>query len=205
MRHSYINSKLGFTLLELIISITMIGLIILITAGAMRLGHSSIERGDKKIEDIERIKASINIIDSQIQSIFPLTEKGEDGEKKYIFKGERNLLKFGSNYSIWRGIKGYSLVEYKIENIKGKSHLVVSESIIGIENKREINLFNDFDEIDFEYFQKDSAEDKGQWVSAWSDDKKMPFKIKINLLQGKRKFSFIIPVKARPLKGEVNE
>jgi len=43
-------SERGFTLLELIISIALIALITILTAGAMRLGIRSVERGETRIE-----------------------------------------------------------------------------------------------------------------------------------------------------------
>ena len=68
-----LNSRRGFTLLELIISITLLGIIVLVTVGAMRLGSRSVDSGEKRIASLERIKSSLNIIESQIQSEVPLT------------------------------------------------------------------------------------------------------------------------------------
>jgi general secretion pathway protein J len=62
----------GLTLLELIISITIIGIIILIITGAMQLSFRSVESGEKKIEALERMRSSLAVIDSQIQSEIPL-------------------------------------------------------------------------------------------------------------------------------------
>src|SRR3989304_6144706 len=55
--HSYqklLNKSYGFTLLELLISIVMLGIMILIVTGAMRLGFRSVDAGEKKAESLER-------------------------------------------------------------------------------------------------------------------------------------------------------
>ncbi|MDQ7785969.1 MAG: hypothetical protein RDU01_00005, partial [Thermodesulfovibrionales bacterium] len=66
-------NALGFTLLELTIAITLLALIIIIILGAMQIGIRSVESGEMKIESFERTRASMNILDSQIQSQIPLS------------------------------------------------------------------------------------------------------------------------------------
>ena len=188
----------GFTLLELTISIALIGIIVLIIAGAMRLGFRSVDSGEKKIESLERMRASLNIIDSQIQSEMPLTYDDE-GVRKFYFKGERKFMQFATNYSIWGGEKGYVVAAYKVESgDNGKEVLYVSENIIGIEGKRDTKLFDNFETIYFEYFFKDPTEEEGEWVDQWTDEKvNIPEKIKLHLVEGTRDLSMIIPFRAR--------
>ncbi len=71
-RHSTLPCR-GFTLLELMISISMLVIIIVIISGAMRLASRSITAGEKKIETLERLRTSLSIINAQIQSGTPLT------------------------------------------------------------------------------------------------------------------------------------
>jgi len=48
------KGQMGFTLLELLISITLLGFIVIITAGALRAGYRSTESAQNKIEALER-------------------------------------------------------------------------------------------------------------------------------------------------------
>ncbi|MEW6416514.1 MAG: prepilin-type N-terminal cleavage/methylation domain-containing protein [Nitrospirota bacterium] len=188
----------GFTLLELTISISIIGIIILIIAGAMRLGARSVASGEKKIESLERIRTSLNIIDSQIQSEIPLTYYDEEGGRKYYFKGDREFMQFPTNYSIWGGEKGYVIVTYKVESGDyGKKALYASENIVGIEDGRETKLLDAFDGIYFEYFYKDPTEEEGEWVEQWTDDVNIPEKVRLHLVEGTRDLSMIIPFRTR--------
>ena len=68
-----LRSRLGFTLLELIISISLLVIIVVIISGAMRLASRSIAAGEKKVETLERLRTSLSIINAQIQSGAPLT------------------------------------------------------------------------------------------------------------------------------------
>jgi general secretion pathway protein J len=193
----FLNSrKAGFTILELTISISLIGLIVLIILGALRLGYRSIESGEKRIEYLERIRSSFNIIDSQIQSFSALTYNDDMGVKKYYFIGKRGLLQFSTNYSVWGGEKGYVVATYTVvpaEN--GKQFLYVTEHVVGLEQTREVKLFDHFDAIYFEYFFKDPTEEAGKWVEEWTEEESVPEKVRIHFIEGAKDLPMIIPLR----------
>ncbi|MFZ2198074.1 MAG: prepilin-type N-terminal cleavage/methylation domain-containing protein [Thermodesulfovibrionales bacterium] len=189
------NSCNGFTLLELLISLVMIGVIAIIITSAMRLGIHTVSTGEKKIDHLERTRASFNIIDSQIQSQIPLTFE-ENGERKYYFQGEKEFMQFSTNYSLWGGQKGYTMVRYKVESDDtGKQFLAVSENIIGTNSNRKARLFTAVDAIHFEYFFKDPAEEKGKWVDKWTDTANIPEKVNLHLIYRGKDLSLIIPMR----------
>jgi len=192
------DSNRGFTLLELLISIAILGVIILIVGGALRLGARSVESGERKIEYLERIRASLNIIDSQIQSEVPITYD-EDGAKKYYFKGGIDSMQFSTNYSIWSGQRGYVIVTYRVESASHGNGQVLyaSEGNIGTNENRETKLLEAFDRIYFEYFYRDPTEQQGRWIEQWTDTTKLPEKIRLHLVKGGRDFPLIIPMRSR--------
>jgi general secretion pathway protein J len=191
-----INNKSGFTLLELMISITIIGVMIFILMGALRLGFRAVEAGGKKMDSLEGMRSSLNVINCQIQSEIPLTYD-KDGERKIFFTGNPDFLEFSTNYSIWEGEKGYVNVSYRVmQGDSGKQSLLATENRIGRENKQTIKLLDRFDHLSFEYFYKDPTEEKGKWVEQWSEVNMVPEKIKLLLVIDGRNHTFIIPVRA---------
>lgn len=198
-RMNRLMSHSGFTLLELTISITLLALIVIIILGAMRISIRSVESGEAKVESFERIRSSMNILDSQIQSQIPLSyvQEGE-AEVKFYFKGERQFLQFTTNYSIWGGEKGFVLATYSVLPGKnGKQILSVSENVINMDIKREARLFDTFESIYFEYFYKNPTEEVGHWVDQWTETNQIPGKIRLHFMNGPRELSFIIPVRVR--------
>lgn len=198
--HSALRApQAGFTLLELLISITLIGIIVIVISGAVRLGFRSIETGDKKIESLERKKTSLNIIDSQIQSQMPLTYD-EDGSKKFYFNGDRGSMTFATNYSIWSGQKGYVLVNYSVgDDLHGRKTLLAVENTIGTAAARETNLLEALDDIYFEYYYKDPTAEKGEWVDEWTDNTKVPEKVRLHIVEGSKDLSMLIRLRVREL------
>ena len=195
----------GFTLLELIISITLVAIIVLIVAGAASLGYRSFSTGEKKLNAIERLRASLIIIDAQIQSGVPLTLE-DGGVKQYYFVGEQDSLKFSTNHSIWGGQRGYVIVNYRVEtDNQGKRTLFASEYKVGMENQKETKLLEGFNEITFDYFRQDATEEEGEWVMQWVDEEMMPTKIRLNLTRGSTSLAYIMPVRVGGAIGESEE
>jgi general secretion pathway protein J len=195
----------GFTLLELIISITLVAIIVLIVAGAASLGYRSFSTGEKKLNAIERLRASLIIIDAQIQSGVPLTLE-DGGVKQYYFVGEQDSLKFSTNHSIWGGQRGYVIVNYRVEtDNNGKRTLFASEYKVGMENQKETKLLEGFNEITFDYFRQDATEEEGEWVMQWVDEEMMPTKIRLNLTRGSTSLAYIMPVRVGGAIGESEE
>lgn len=194
---SRLTSSKGFTLMELMVSIAIIGVIAVILAAAMRLGFRSVDSGEKRIESLERMRSSLSIIESQIQSGLPLTVD-EDGVKKYLFTGEREVMEFSTNYSIWAGLKGYAIVAYKVESAgNGKKILSVSENIVGMGKGGETTLLKSHDDIYFEYFYKDPTKEEGEWVDEWTETTSLPEKVRLHIVDGKKELATIIPMRAR--------
>lgn len=185
----------GFTLLELLVSIALIGIIIMIIIGALRLGLRSVESGEKKIELLQRMRNSFNIIDAQIQSQTPLSYE-EDGERKYYFRGERTFMQFPTNYSVWGGEKGYVLATYSVlPDESGRQVLYISENVMGLSGSTQTTLFNSFDTIYFEYLYKDPTEESGRWVDTWTDSLYIPEKVRIHLIRDVHDYGMVIPMR----------
>ena len=196
-KHKTFTSRTGFTLLELTISVAIIGIIVLLILGALRLGLRSVESGEKRISSLERLRTSMNVIDSQIQSFIPLTYD-DNGERKYYFKGERAFMQFSTNYSIWSGEKGYVIVTYSVKTDEGgKQVLYANENVVGMEGQRETKLFDSFQTVYFEYFFKDPTEQEGKWVDQWTDFTRTPRKVRLHFIEGAIDFSVIVPMRVK--------
>lgn len=198
------NIRSGFTLLELIVSITLLMLIMVVVSGAVRLGYRATESGEKRAELLERQRMSLFIIDAQIQSQIPLVYEDDQRGKLPYFLADRDSLTFATNYSLWGGRRGFAVVTYRVaSNDLGKQALFVSENTVGVENGKETKLLDGFDEIYFEYFYKEAADEEGVWMDLWPDDTEIPEKLAINLVKGTAHSSLIIPMRTRGTIGQM--
>jgi len=187
----------GFTLLELLISMSLLLLIVVILGGAYRLGFRSLEAGEKKIEAHERFRTSVAILTAQLQSAVPLTYD-EDGTKKSYFKGSAETLRFASGYSVWGENRGTIVVSYRLESgDDGRWALYVAEQGIGMEETREVKLFDKMRQFSFSYFGRGVAEEKGRWWTEWTDDTTAPEQVQIAFRRDQQEETFRVPLYAR--------
>ena len=193
-------NKRGFTLLELLISITMLVLITGIIGWSLNSAHRALERGEKKIHDLERMKASFTVLESQIRSLFPYQFDDDEGQKQLFFSGSKDKLMFASNYSLWRGTKGNTLVTYDIlTNDAGKQFLKITEQVVGVEEKNETVLLEDCSSIHFEYLLKNALEEE-KWLEEWpAEENGLPHKIKINIARDEKKISLLVESMVKPV------
>ncbi|MCE5263984.1 MAG: prepilin-type N-terminal cleavage/methylation domain-containing protein [Deltaproteobacteria bacterium] len=186
----------GFTLLELLISMSLLVVIVSITMGAMRMGSRAIAAGEKRMDGQERFRTVLSIMDAQIQSQVPLSYD-EGGNKKYRFRGDGKSLRLSTNYSIWDGRRGYVMVDYRVEtDDAGNEILYASEQVPGIEGRRESRLI-DAAAISFDYFYKDPTEEQGKWVETLSEGTVIPERIRLRVKRKPENFSLIFPVRVR--------
>lgn len=186
----------GFTLLELLISVVLVLSVVLIASAAMRLGQRSIASGDRKVEHLERLRATVTLLDSQIQSAAPLTYE-EDGNELYHFRGNADMLQVATNCSLWGVEQGYVLATYRVErNSDGKMSLLLTEKIVGTERTREAKLLDGIDELSFAFFRKGQTAEEGAWEEDWRDGTDMPRKVRIRVIAGMVSMAMVIPLRS---------
>ena len=87
----------GFTLIEVIVTLTVLSFILLIIFGAFRLGLSAWERGESIKEEYQKVRIITQLISQQIKSIVPYKIKTQKTEGNYLaFEGKAHSLKFVS-------------------------------------------------------------------------------------------------------------
>jgi prepilin-type N-terminal cleavage/methylation domain-containing protein len=186
----------GFTLLELLISMSLLVVIVVITMGAMRISSRSVAAGEKRMEEQERVRTVLSIMDAQIQSQVPLSYN-EGGDRKYYFSGDVKNLRLSTNYSIWDGGKGYVIVDYRVEaDSTGREILYASEQIPGIEGRRESRMI-DAASISFDYFYQDPTEEQGKWLEALSEGTVIPERIRLHVARKPENLSRVFPVRVK--------
>jgi len=184
----------GFTLLELLISMTLLVVILVITMGAMRMGSRSVAAGERKMEAQERFRAVLSIMDAQIASQLPLTYEAEGGTR-FAFSGDGRNLRFATGYSIWSGRRGYVVVDYVIEaDGAGRSILSAREQVPGTEDFSYARLI-EASEMSFDYFYKGPVDEKGGWVDAMTEGTALPGKIRFRMVRGREEISMVFAVR----------
>jgi general secretion pathway protein J len=194
--HTNLFRTTGFTLLEVIVTLTILGFIVLIVFGAFRLGLSSWERGESTREDYQKVRTVTQMISRQIKSIVPYKVKSKKAEGDYLaFEGKVRSLKFVSAFPIKakqpEGLV-YGIYEFKEEGKEGGRLILYEQRVLNKDlfeetPKEELGatLIEGISKIRFEYYREGDPEKNRTegWVEEWDtkEEKELPKALRMTL------------------------
>jgi prepilin-type N-terminal cleavage/methylation domain-containing protein len=189
----------GFTLVEVMVSLVVLGFILLIIFGVFKLGFSAWERGDSTKEEYQKVRIVSQLISQQVKSFVPYKIKTKKAEGDYLaFYGKQQSLKFVSTLPIKaRQPEGFVYVVYEFKEGKGENggrliiyeQRVLNRDFFEDELKEElgISLLEGITNVRFEYYQEEDSDKNLQegWVEEWNakETKALPRALKITILQ----------------------
>lgn len=121
------SGEAGFTLLELLVSMTILALIFVAVLGAIQVGSKSWESGERRAEANQRTRALVDSLARELTMIYPLRIKEQDKDI-VVFHGKSDSLTFAT-FPRSYGTEPFShmvrIVEYTVAPDSG---LVATES-----------------------------------------------------------------------------
>ena len=203
--------KRGFTLLELMLSLAIMGVVLLIIFGALRVGTRAWEKGEKDVAVHQRQRAVLGLLSQQIASACVYEIKM--GDDAFYFKGSEETIEFVSRNPIVPGaLTGVVFVKYMIQAGNGdrKKQLKLYEKDAGflkkedLESQREEDLFTlipGIQDLQFEYLKGDDDGSETEWQTSWNPSEKtgLPLAVKIVLKQneGTAPIKLIVPIQCQ--------
>lgn len=186
----------GFTLIEVIVTLTILGFIVLMVAGTFRLGLSSWEKGDAIKENYQKVRMISQLVSRQVKSLVPYKIKTEKAEGNYLaFDGKVHSLRFVSALGIKaRRPEGfvYVVYQFKAEGEK-KGRLVLYEQRAlnrdffedDLKEEAAVTLFEGISQVRFEYFREADKEKSRteEWVEEWNakEEKELPRAVRMTV------------------------
>jgi general secretion pathway protein J len=110
----------GFTLIEVLISVTLVSLLAVGMMVAMRVGLSAMTKADTKLMLNRRVVGAQRVLEQQIAGLMPVTadcRPDPDAPPTRIpfFQGEAQSMRFASTYSLQQASRGLPMmVEFQV-------------------------------------------------------------------------------------------
>lgn len=206
----------GFTLLELLVSVSLTAVVLMLLSSGLRLTEAAWRRGNERLTAMGQMLAADDAIQAQISSAIPrpiTTQYQQRPWQLITFRGEAREARFLSNYSAQGGRSfGLWLVSYRVvHESNGKEQLVMSER--GLSDEQQLPIFflsnqpptepgflfaERADHIELSYLRPSSPGMPAAWVSEWKcdDQKELPRGVRIHWQSAKqeRDLTLVIPV-----------
>jgi len=171
--------RAGFTLIEVVLAISIFAMVVAVIFTSLRLGTTSWEKGERDIEFNQRLRSVTELLYRVIASTYPytITPSSLDTHKIYLaFFGKSDSLTFVSYANPYKRIGALSLIELWRNEDRG---LMLGEEAALASSDAELDkldlrsddcsavLLDDVKQISFRYLDRDKDDDEGQWVEEW--------------------------------------
>ncbi len=186
----------GFTLIEVMITLTILGFILLMIFGVFRMSLASWEKGEAIKDDYQKERIISQLISRQIKSLVPYKIKGQKPEGDFLaFEGTAQSLKFVSALPLAaRQPEGLVYAVYAFEQKGEKTSVLMlyEQKLLNknfmdepLREERGVPLLEGITEVHFEYY-REAAPEKGQesgWVEEWNpaEEKALPRALRLTI------------------------
>ena len=198
----------GFTLVELLLSLSILSIILVVISGALHIGVRAWEKGENLLSNQQRSRAILDQLTRQLKSISVLMS-AQERRPLVQFTGNSQTIEFTTTLSlVAKNQIGPFLVKYVSETKpNGKKRLVLYEEIITVEDylaERQLRhdtdayvLIEAFEDLRFEYLDADSDGPGLNWLSNWQSQNLTHLPRAVRITYKKEKDRPIVRVIAR--------
>ncbi len=184
----------GFTLLEMLIGLTLLGLILALLFGGLRLGIRSWDAGSRASEDMARIRVFEGFVRRQLSEIYPYFWKPA-GSQTLAFRGDPDAIHYvGFLPAGGGGRNGLYLLSLEVERQERLQRLVLkslpmtpdARDFTGLPGVEQTVLASGViaegvEELVFGYFGSETGQSEPKWLTQWNDPKRLPLLVRLRV------------------------
>jgi prepilin-type N-terminal cleavage/methylation domain-containing protein len=159
----------GFTLVEVVLALTIFALMGVVLYGAFSLSHSAVEKSETKFIASQKLRSTADLLGTYLRSAFPYRESLQD--PAIFFEGEPDSLEFISSYSHAMGGRGLAKISIETDAADGSANLRLSETApvrLGGESGPSHGLVIQEKLRDFKIAYLDPESDPENWQERWA-------------------------------------
>jgi general secretion pathway protein J len=180
----------GFTLVELLLAITLMSILLGLTYSGLRAATRSSEQGEKLLAAGGELRASHQFMRRQLNQMLPLPFAVTDdaAELRVVFEGDAQHIKFVAPMPGYLGTGGPQVQLVEIVNgDDGGSVVQFSHALLqGFEeeflyDREPVILLEGVDSAGFEFLGKDEEGELIGWTSSWDQPDLLPVAVRLDL------------------------
>ena len=184
----------GFTLIEILIAMTLLGLLMAMLFGGLRLGTRAWEASDARSAELARLEAVHGFIRRALTGAYPLLRTETGGAKRRIaFTGGAEAVEFTALMPAHFGVGGFYTITLAVEDGADGARLIFRRQLYrpgdeetpppppaGDEEKEKV-LLDGISKAAFSYFGATDEDETPAWRDEWRDQKTLPDLVRLGL------------------------
>jgi general secretion pathway protein J len=196
----------GFTLVELLVAVTLLALLSVVLFGGLRFGLRATETGTARLDWSAEIAAAAGFLRNEIADAQPLQKTGVDGGKVMAFDGDGGSIEFVASPPSPMAAGGWHVLHLFLERGPKGGRLVVTARLVRGENDGDTSvatvaravLLDGVSSVDIAYFGAYVQGDQPAWHDRWQDEPQLPALVRLRLgfADGRKAPALLIAVRA---------
>jgi general secretion pathway protein J len=195
----------GFTLLELLIALTLLGFILVLLFGGLRLGVRSWDASQKQVDSLNSVRSLESFLRREMSVAYPYRWKAGP-TRRVAFLGERDKLSFVAQLPSRVGGGGLYVISIALEQ-QGKQKRILwrylpvnalMQDFSALAEATQMVLaaseLDQVEDIGFSYFGLENEGAAPRWMDRWENDTLLPMliRVKVRLSNGNEWPDFVV-------------
>lgn len=183
-----VNKSKGFTLIEVLIGMTLLSLMVVLLFSSLAIGAKSWEQGEKKIANVNEIAVVQHFFNLHLAHATPQwNDFDSEKERVLSFQGKKDALQFVAGFPASAQRSGLQLfnLEVKEKNKKKFINIALTPFFPLIEGEDffhdKIELVENVTHFELSYFGLSDETGELVWQSEWLNKEQQPRLVKILL------------------------
>lgn len=189
----------GFTLLEVLIAITLLGVVMALLFTSLRIGIAGWDKGEKHSFEAGRMAIIQSFLREHLAGALPLMDDFSHEEPEFSFKGTEEALQFVSVMPAAGGRGGLRIFQVDLMKEQGGKSLRVTLRPFypafeeAEQTKEEVVILEKVERMEFAYYGPDTLGENKGWQTKWEEQKSLPELIRVDIqVEGEREWTPIL-------------
>ena len=185
----------GFTLLETLVGLTLLGVMLILIYSTLSIGLRAWDTGEKRVTEASHQRVVQSFLRRELGQLFPVRWRGIP-ESKIAFEGAKDELKFVTMLTLGAAARegGMQWGHLYVANIKSpggetRKALFIKRSAFnlqakdwdGLDEAKPITLIEGVKSFEIGYYGAENDTAEPQWTDEWTNALRMPQLIKLTL------------------------
>ena len=181
----------GFTLVELLLAITLLSMLLALAYGGLHASTRATDRGQEILEESGHLRMAHQFVRKQLNQAIPLAfthiDDGTGSKGDEVFLGSANSIRFVGPMPGYLGFGGPQVQQLSIVQGEHGLELVLEHALLqGLEEsllteRDPISLIDRIADAEFQFLGRDDNGDLEPWTNEWKEADKMPVAISLDI------------------------
>jgi general secretion pathway protein J len=190
MRRTPQSRERGFTLLEVLVAMVLLGLMMAVMTGSIRFAGQSRDVATTRIDNLDNMRVAQDFLRQTLAQAHPKRWAKVVG-RPYVFRGDRQELFMAAPLTARVGVGGLFLLKFSlVEEGRDKGKKLVMARMFPTPDMQEMPDFADADttvlaedlsEVEFGYLDRDDENTDPTWVEDWREPARMPEAVRVRV------------------------